>query len=283
MPDNNVRILRRKKRMTQNALADAAGTTQQSVQRIEAGLQSTRFDVAARICTALGHPIEDVFPSAALPMRRAKKKIKSGGMAALLNDEKSCTKLESAGLDMDCAVHTFRYRLRGGASGDLVVSGSEKSRLWALIQDDAPDGFAVFDSGARRYALNLDHLTFCHFLFDPPQVAKADEIEDADRDVRVEVYMADSLGPLCFDVEPDTVELGEDEPPAGTADFQYLFMDLEMTVDGRFKFTDIDGETAWFRSKDVALISVPLDAVEPRLLDLADDESDAADGPNAPN
>jgi DNA-binding XRE family transcriptional regulator len=281
MPDNNVRALRRKKGMTQKALADAAGTTQQSIQRIEAGLQSARFDVAAKICRALGHPIGDVFPSAALPMKRAKKQMKSGGMAALLNDEKSCSELEAAGLDMDCAVHTFRYRLRGGASGDLDVSGSEKSRLWALIQDDNPDGFAVFDAGARRYALNLDHLTFCHFLFDPPQVAGSEEVEEADLDARVEVYMADSSEPLCFDVEPDTVELGKDEPPPGTADLQYLFMDLEMSVEGRFKFTDIDGETAWFRSKDVALISVPLEAVEPRLLEIADDESDAADDADA--
>lgn len=59
---NRIRVVREELGLSQQALATKIGTSQQQVQRIEAGMQSVRHDLALKICAALGTPIGKVFP-----------------------------------------------------------------------------------------------------------------------------------------------------------------------------------------------------------------------------
>jgi DNA-binding XRE family transcriptional regulator len=60
---NRIQELRTALGLTQRQLASMVGTSQQQIQRLETGLQAARLDLAARICSALGKPIQQVFPA----------------------------------------------------------------------------------------------------------------------------------------------------------------------------------------------------------------------------
>ncbi|MGD9803446.1 MAG: helix-turn-helix transcriptional regulator [Hyphomicrobiaceae bacterium] len=277
MPANNIKKLRSKKGWTQKQLAEAAETSQQQIQRIEAGIQDARFDLAVRICTALGEPMDRVFPATALPLRRARKRVESVGQ--LFSDGAAQKELEQAGLDMDPAARTFAYRLRGGAEGRFSISGPESARLYLNMQrEEEDDGFLVFDAGSRRIAINPKHLIFCHFLFDMPR--EEPEEVDGDKDFAVQIFLSDSAEPLIFNVDPDTSQLDDEGAEDNEVQLQDLVFNIELDVRERFCLTDEDGETAWFRSADVAMISLPLCAVEPKLMasiDDGEDEKEAAE------
>jgi hypothetical protein len=167
---------------------------------------------------------------------------------------------------------SVRYRLRGGAQGVLAISGPEQNRLWRLLDPhNDEDAFMVFDAGDQRYAINPLHLTFCHLCFDAP----FDEIErtedQADGVYEAHFWLADSAEPLTFRVEPDTASIDDDEAADAACQLQDLFYYAESGTETRLKFTDEDGEKAFFRVKDVAMFSVSLEAVEPTLRAAADE------------
>ena len=121
--------------------------------------------------------------------------------------------------------------------------------------ETADEEFAVFDAGNRRYALNLRHLTFCHFLFDAPN--RAEEADDGEEH-EVEVYLTDSPERLVFGVDPDTASLDEEENPSDqSVQLQDMLFYAEQGTDARLRLTDRDGETAFFRAADVAMFSGP--------------------------
>ncbi|MCK1659445.1 helix-turn-helix transcriptional regulator [Bradyrhizobium sp. 151] len=267
MFENRIKELRKTKRLTQRQLADAAKTSQQQIQRIEAGHQLARFDLATRISAALGQSITKVFPSAELPLARMKRR------AATLDHQRASKELEAAGLDMEPEVWTVKYKLRGGAEGNFPISGPDMNRLNSILQDEAEDGFVVLPSVDRQYALNLKHLVFCQLLFDRPSI----EVE-APREKSFEVlfYLTDQREPLRFDVDPDTSLLEQEEDPDPLAvQLQDLFYYVEMGADRRrMSFVDWDGERAFFRSDDVSMFSVPLWLIEPN----ANEEDEVTEG-----
>lgn len=261
MHDNRVRELRKKKGLTQKALAQLAQTSQQQIQRIEGGGQSVRFDLAVTICNALEAKMKDVFPATELPLKRAKGRIKSA--ADVYMNPKIASDFESAGIDTDPTQWTLKIRLRGGFEGFLPISGREKSRLWKLVQGDEDDGFIVFDSGSRRYAINPKHLLFCQFLFDPVWGEKRDDEEDD----AVHFFLADSPKPMSFHAEPDRSSIEDEDANDGDAQLQDLFFYAEMGTEQRLRFEDIDGEVAIFRIADVVMFSVCLEDVTPSMFD----------------
>ena len=271
MTENRIKEIRTRKKLTQKELADAAGTSQQQIQRIEAGVQEVRFDLAARVSEALGEPLEKVFPTTALPLRRAKKKHSSAW--DIVADQTSADELERAGLDMDASQWTFVYRLRGGACGRLPVGRRERDRLWSMAHQNGKSEFIVLDKVASRVALNQEHLIFCQFLFDLPSHVETTEEEERSAGYSLDVVLSDSAEVHNFRVEPDEVDLDEeDDPDPMSVQLQDVFFHLENDSDLRVKFQDMDGETAFFRTSDVAMISVDLEAVEPKLLAVAEDE-----------
>ena len=168
---------------------------------------------------------------------------------------------------------TFRYRLRGGADGDLPISGTDYDRLWHLVQASDDGTFLVFDSGNRRYAINSKHLIFCQFLFDGPGRQPQDQGDEDD----AIFYLADGAEPLTFSVEPDLAPIGGDPDWEG-GELQGLFLSAEigMTADEWLTFEDIDGERVFLRAGDVAMFSISLLDVEPGMRDDEEDEEELA-------
>jgi putative transcriptional regulator len=58
---NDIRALRTARGMTQQALADAAGATRQTIIAVEAGKYSPSLELAFRIARVLEAPFETVF------------------------------------------------------------------------------------------------------------------------------------------------------------------------------------------------------------------------------
>ncbi|MDO5628823.1 MAG: helix-turn-helix domain-containing protein [Mobilicoccus sp.] len=58
---NNVREVRRERRLTQAELASAVGVSRQTVVAIEGGDYAPSVLLALRIAAALDHPIDDLF------------------------------------------------------------------------------------------------------------------------------------------------------------------------------------------------------------------------------
>jgi transcriptional regulator with XRE-family HTH domain len=264
MFENRIKELRKAKGFTQGQLAVAARTSQQQIQRIEAGNQLARFDLATRISAALGQPIHKVFPSAELPLARMRSR------TADLDHEKASQELEAAGLDIEPNVWTVKYRLRGGAEGNFPISGPDMHRLDAILQDDAESGFVVLPSLDRQYALNLKHLTFCELLFDRPS---PENVPTRERSFEVHIYLTDQREPLSVEVDPDTSLLEQEEDPEPlSVQLQDLFHYVEMGVDRRrMSIVNLNGETAFFRSDDVSMFSVPLWLIEPNVSDEEDE------------
>jgi transcriptional regulator with XRE-family HTH domain len=266
---NKINDLRQAKGLTQRELAEAAQTSQQQIQRIERGNQHARLDLATRISAALGEPISKVFPKTALPLARIKKR--SGELSSAYQDEKASEELVQAGIDMEPAVWTLKYSLRGGATGQFLISGPDMNHLNSLLQDEEGGGFVVLPSTDRQYALNRKHLLFCHLLFDP-----ADQIipekKKEDKSFEVQFYLADRSEPLPFDVDPDTSSPDDDYAEA-SFQLQDLFHYAELGINSRrLHFVDVDGERAFFRPDDVAMFSVPLWLIEPNVSDEETDE-----------
>jgi putative transcriptional regulator len=267
MFENRIKELRKARGLTQRQLADAANTSQQQIQRIEAGNQLARFDLATRISAALGHPINKVFPSAELPLARLRRRAGEPE-----TDEQTDNDLEEAGLDMEPEAWTIRYRMRGGAEGSFPISGPDRRRLKTILHDEAEQGFVVLPSTDRQYALNLKHLVFCQLLFDRPS---DEDVATQEKSHEVHFYLADQREPLCFDVDPDTSLLGEQEDPEPiSVQLQDLFFYAELGASRhRLNFVDEDGERAFFRPDDVSMFSVPLWLIEPNVSDEKDEDA----------
>jgi DNA-binding XRE family transcriptional regulator len=271
MPENNVRHFREKAKLSQRELAAKVGTSQQQIQRIEAGVQAVRLDLAADICKALNTNLGEVFPQAELPIARAKKR--GGGndqpLLRLHQDEASSEELENAGLDADPKRWIFRFALRNGFEADLLVSGPDYSHLWRRVQFVKRRNFLVFDSGDYRYAINGDHLLFCQFLFEARQLNCWEVPEGIDDRTHTWVYLATREKPFEFGL--DLAEGSEDED-SDINEWQYIFMHLDGLFQGadevdQISFLDEDGERAFFRTDDVALIKTSLTAVEADVAD----------------
>ena len=272
---NRVRELRKKRGLTQRKLAELAGTSQQQIQRIEAGTQNARFDLAVSICGALGATMAEAFPSTEIALKRAGKR---QSLSDIYSDKRTVADLKAAGLDMRPEHWTFRYRVRGGGEGDLPISGSDYERLWSLVQRSEDRSFLVFDSGSHRYAIQRRHLTFCQFLYEGLAVPSEEDVADQPY---AEFRLAEGGEPLTFFVEPDGVSLDDEDAEEGRdTQLQSLFFSVELGLDPDewLTFEDGDGESAFVRVGDVAMFSIPLNCVEPGMDDYEDEDGEIGEG-----
>lgn len=255
---NRIRTLRTKKNLTQRQLAEQAGTSQQQLQRIEAGKQAARYDIAMKICAALGAAsMEEVFPETKMPLAKARKS--SDYRLALLNDPELSDALANGGVEADIMERGIKYLFRNGLTGSYTFSAQENRRLFSSIQRTNPDDrFVVFDTSTHRVAINLDHLVFSQFLFDPPDDSA--ENEEAEDSTIISVYTTVGTEPLTFGVEPDCVNLGENPEAEEEAQLQHFFFDLELFPEPNqlVSFEDEDGERAFFRVDEVVMVTAPL-------------------------
>lgn len=262
---NKLRHLREKLGISQRDLATIVGTSQQQIGRIETGNQSVKLDLALAVAAALKADLGNVFPGTRKLLGRGKKRKDRDALAKMHYDPEAVSEFEAAGVDLDPATWILKLRMRGGAKHDFVCSTAEVQRIRSNLQrDDTTPPFVVFTSSVIAVAMNLEHLMHYHELWDG-NIANDWHDDDVPRD-EVAVYMRDSAEPLVFDVGVDE-GAPEDEDDEGQ--MRGLLFTLETFLEpGEFvSFCDVDGEVAFFRAADIALLTVPLRVLDTRLND----------------
>lgn len=263
---NKVKSIRIKLGLTQRQLADKVGTSQQQIQRIESGRIAARLTLAAEIATALGKPLNVVFPGSLGAIAKAVGHIDT---SLHLPSDVELNQIQQTGIEFDSSQHCLRVWLRGYSEQIYFpLSPQEKRRLFQGIQGEIADpevtSFVVFDSWDKRIAINLAELDACQFLFEPligmnePDSSTVSEPLDKDR---VFVFPKGSSAPMTF--KPEVDRAADDEDAMG--DFGNLFLQLEMNPapSERLHFQDVDGESVFLRAGSVALLSVPLWVMNP--------------------
>lgn len=263
---NTIREHRHKLKLSQTDLAERLGTTRQHIQRIEVG-EYLKLDFALRICAALKQPIEVVFP----PTKKAIALLQKNGWDKIDRHHPEADRLmEEAGIDVDPADWTVRFQLRNGLQGVWNLSSQETDRL-ARRARAAENVFFCSQSGMTAIAVNLRHLCFFQVHFDFKEFAE----KEVERNGQVLVYLADSPKPLVFDGGPDPEPpktISEDEGILRNLLYDLEMMDRDSRVDPVIEFEDLDGEQAFFRTEQVALIEIPLELIHPEMED-DDDQS----------
>lgn len=271
---NRVQQFRKALKLSQRQLAEAVGTSQQQIQRIESGQIAARLEMAAKLCAALQKPMEIVFPGATKALKSAEKEMHT---SRTLPDE-AWQKLRESGIEGDPREWTFKVMLKGHNDPMFFrISTQEKSRLYGLIQEERSDStsasFVVFDTEDRRWALNLAELDFCHFLFDvfPAGVVtdEPDVKETEEEACSVLIHFIGGGSPIALEVDVDEPDDADDTGQCG----HVLYM-LEMAPQhsDRYRIIDSDGEHAFIRAGSIALLSIPLAVLEPLEVDENDDD-----------
>lgn len=277
--DNKVRKFRIKAGLTQTALAKVVGTSQQQIHRVEQG-QSAKIDLALRICHALSAPMETVFPKTRATLRRLGGKTAEKVLAEIVHDSDVQDSLGEAGIDADPAQWTLKLQLSSGATRLYSVSGPERRRLWTVLQEGScsPEqvNFAVFETETQTVALNRAAMAYGHLLFDAPFNATKEQLEGG-----MSVFFLNQADPVVFDVEPDDAP-GEIEDPDETQLRRLLFgLNTYVGNDEVFVITDVDGETAFIRAANVALIEISKDLTDAPADFDDEEEDDLAPPPSA--
>jgi DNA-binding XRE family transcriptional regulator len=279
---NSIKRFRKEAGLTQRALAEKVKTTQQQIQRIESGAVEARFRVAVEICAALGQPLDVLFPRIKRTLNKSRAGKTPDEAIEILAGAGNREEMAEGGIDTDSRIWTFKYRLRGGRTGYFTVSSKEKDRLFEAVQAEIRGGidspFVVVDSEGARIGLNRNHLSFCHFLWDADfSNLASNQSADEDDPGGMLVYLADSPQPVAIEVEADSVDLGEqleeeEGPDWDNAPLQGFFDWLEMAGGPpMLGICDVDGEYAFFRAADIAMVQIPLWALVPGLSEAGDE------------
>lgn len=247
---NRIRAIRGQRGLTRSAIAAALATTPYEVERLEAG-EAVRYDTLLRLAEVLGTTPAELYPAA----KGSFAKLEEHGDLRMLDTEETRDAFDEVGIDVSPEQWSLKLRLHGGAVVLYPISSGDRDRFLSCIQDTAKSGvrFFIAHSTSCAFAVNLDCVTFAHFLFDSPRHARDPELAES-----VRVFIRGARTPLLFDVDPD--ESGTD-PDGGP--LQDLLADLDLHV-GRNDFVwfdDVDGERAMFRAQTLALLELPLWAV----------------------
>jgi transcriptional regulator with XRE-family HTH domain len=254
---NRVSQLRKSRGLTQRALAELAGTSQQQVQRIEAGLQGVRLELATRIAKALGGEIAEIFPSLSTGL-----KLRGLETSRYVSNQRA--KLLEAGLDPDPNYWTVNFFAFDGRVFSYVIPSDEKDRLEKIVSRSkrSSDGMFVFTTSTQWVALNRTKIAATQFLFDRGLVIEDDEGEN----LELKLHLIGAGQPVVFGVEPDTHLLDDDEE-GSCSQLQRLFLELEMASENEIvEFYDEDRERVYIESAEVLAIEAPLVCCEPALL-----------------
>jgi transcriptional regulator with XRE-family HTH domain len=256
MANNFIRQRRQAVGLTQRALADFVGTSQQQIQRVESGVQAARLDLAVAIAGALNAPLAEIFPE--LPQSQAEGRKSRGGSKK--TPKRAMGDFWDAGIDPDPRYWTIKVGLRGGETILYSVSSREKERVSRVVWG-GDLGFVVFDSIDKRIAIRCEGIDFCQFLFDVGLV----EDNEPKENFSLKAFFLDGKA-ITFGVEPDIVKLEDDDDGLG-AQLQNIFFSLDGDSgdEGVFWFDDEDAERVFIRKKHLLRLEVPLFCCEPAL------------------
>jgi transcriptional regulator with XRE-family HTH domain len=247
MPTNRVFKLRKRAKLTQRELAARVGTSQQQIQRIEAGAAAVRLDIATRIASALGLNVHAVFPGLPRSTRTRAKGRKKPINAGVGLAEWSIKLFMFDG-------RKFEFQIAGGES--------EKDRLESIISSRRKR-FIVFNTHDRIIAVKRSKIAACHFLYDLPWTSDGAGSSDS---YKLTLHLVSAASPISFELEPDSKTLEEDDDGM-QSQMQFLMMNIDGNDDDEsFCFDDVDGERVYIRADEVLVIDLPHVCCEPSLL-----------------
>lgn len=250
---NRVKEFRKKLNLSQGELAEKAQTSQQQIQRLEAGVQVPRIDLATRLAKVFKLPVETLFPPSEEPFA-------------------------GPSIDPDPAVHFLKVRLLSGVEHVFPISSMDRDTLrgYLAMGDHSelhPSGrFFCFNSQQWAVAINIESLAFAHFLFEPAvMVPPEPKVSAKDVSFEVQVYLNRCPEPMKFTVNPDRVdqlEAMEGESEEFSCDDCQVQRFFEYIDAGYTSFVDIedsDGEEIVFQVKHLDLVLIPLVVCTPAL------------------
>jgi transcriptional regulator with XRE-family HTH domain len=251
---NRISEIRKSRGLTQRALAELAGTSQQQVQRIEAGVQGVRIELATKIAAALGLELPDIFPALVAP-----RQLKRFGQSRYVSNP---ARFEDGRIDSDPRAWTVKFFTHDGRVFLYGISSDEKSRLEKIVSHSA-DRAVVFAATTHWVAVNQSKIAATQFLFD----LNAVDDEEHDDEIELRLHLIGAKEPVVFGIEPDTQTL-EEADHGSSAQMQRMFLQLEMQDDDNVVFfDDQDGERVYLRSTEILIVEVPIGCCEPALWD----------------
>lgn len=273
MKTNKVREYRKKKGLTQRQLAEMIGTSQQQVQRIEAGAQTVRIDMATSLCDVLEQNMFELFPETK-PLKKKLEKFfqKKQKNENEILDEKLIDELEEADIVTDPTVYSIKILLANNKEHFFDLTKHEYQRVFKSMQreHDAKNNFVVFDSEGDTIVLNLDHVLYIHFLWDPLKV----NIPDEKRADTVEVHLYGMDKHMEFEVEMDDTDDYEDSKlcVGPLSNLISIAEEYDIVGEKMFSVEDIDGEWAFFNAKNTMLIKIPISKITTDFEDRDDED-----------
>ena len=263
--ENNIRTLRVAKGLSQTELAEMIGTSQQQIQRIEAGRQAIRLDLALGVAEALGQRLERIFPAAADALEGRRMTSSADREWAIQGRREE---LEASGIEPGNGVWWIQPRLRCGAEPLLLVDKAEWDRLFSCLQDnpqqcDSP--MLGLRTRTHEVVINRSHIVSCEMGFDVGDQDYQIDLSDS----AVQVWTTGSPEPVKIDVKPDDVR-GEDlEPIAGR-----LFDLVSGSIyPGMISFQDLEGDYKWVNQDDLELLAVHYRFLDGNFYDEEDEEA----------
>jgi transcriptional regulator with XRE-family HTH domain len=251
MAENRIFELRKAGKLTQRELAERAGTSQQQIQRVEAGVVAVRLDLGTRIADALGVKLHDVFPGLRVPTKTRRRKDH-------FDDHEPA-------VDLDPRIWTAIFFMFDGRQFAFEVSSFDMRRLERIV-NSSNKKFLVFNSRDRSVAVNRTKLAACQFRFDPPSIVRPESDEES---YELRLHLVSSPKPLSFEIEPDTKAVEQDEEGFSSL-LQRLFIDLDGMDEGDdevVRFDDVDGERVYARGRELVLVEAPLECCKPPLFE----------------
>jgi transcriptional regulator with XRE-family HTH domain len=278
---NNVKALRLSKSISLENLADRVGAPPGLIHKVESNRRLAEINLAKAICLALGRPIEWVFPGSKEALATLDEELAGPTHVS----QETFAGLRKVGLEGDTRQYTLKVLLRGHEDPLFYsFAPNELDRLFeAVQQEEAIDSglsFIVFDSEYVRVAINLRSMIFCHFLWDLGSYklirTEPDEpIEDDEGpDQTVHVFFGENPTPVTISAE---AEDGPDlESDQSYLNFIFCALDGSCEPQERLQIVDEDGESAFLRAGDIALLTAPLWVLDSSELDVLrlDDEED---------
>jgi transcriptional regulator with XRE-family HTH domain len=256
---NRVSELRAIKGLSLGSLASQLNISAEGLRRFELGRIPMHISLAFHLCSVLDVRLAEVFPDARRYLEPARP---PDEIFALADDEKASADLVSAGLDPHPAGWYILFEMRNAASLTFPVSSYDADRLERNLSN-ARDGFFVFNSIDRQVIVNLSHIVFAHILFQEPTIDTDNVLQS------VRVHLSTRSEPLLFEVEAEDPPDGSG-PPEGQCQALAFYAGLE-NAGFYFRFMDADGERAFFRASDTAMIEMPEWVLDSRLLSEDDD------------
>lgn len=242
---NHVRKYRTKAKLTQSQLAALIGSSQQTIQRIEADAVTVRVEVAIALAGALRASLKALFPTI-----RKLDKIE----AAQRRDER---------IDYSHCSHTLKMTFKGGPTRFYLVDQATATRVRECLLSDKK--FVCFDTAGHAVAVHAAKLLWTNILFDPGELPEPKGEED--NLYKLDMYFDGSDEAHDFEIDPDSDEIDFDGDE-GQSQLQFMMMELDGAAeDEMVSFVDGDGEEVIFSTARLKALEIPLGAVRPKLLE----------------